>query len=121
MLHESLLLANCFAACKCQLHKTTDQKTFALKVAQQVVLRDKSYKAVHTATRNTEDFRTPEKDQKEHQKKYSTQHTLCFIAVRVLNMVHKSYSIWKHFATVRAGIWLMALHWLRPAVLVLVH
>ncbi len=41
--------------------------------------------------------------------------------MRVLNMVHKSYSIWKHFATVRAKIWPMALHWLRPAVLVLVH
>ena len=69
MLHESLSPANCFAACKCQLHKTTDQKTFALKVARQVVLRDKSYKAVHTATRNTEVVKTPEKVQKEHQKK----------------------------------------------------
>ena len=69
MLHEPLLSANRFAGCKCQLHKTTDQKPFALKVARQVILRDKSYKGVHTATRNTEDVRTSEKDHREQQTK----------------------------------------------------
>ncbi len=41
--------------------------------------------------------------------------------MRVLHVTHKSYSVWKHLATVRARIWLMALHWLRPTVLMLVH
>ncbi len=78
LLHDPLLPANHFAGCKCQLcTKLPNRKRLHEKVAWQVILQDKSYKVVHTATSNTEDFRTSEKEQKRTPEKViNTAHTV---------------------------------------------